>query len=123
MRALYWSVLAAALLLYAVILLWSLPTISATAGGLATFDTRPAGYGFAEARTFLAALTPAGRDLYLSVQHRLDLVFPPLMALALAWSTLRWRRPLGGCHAGCWSPRLPLARPSTSWRTAPSPAC
>ena len=88
MRPLFWTVVGAALLLYGVILFWSLPQISADAGGLAAFDLRPVGYDRDEAKAFLTALSPAGRDFYLSVQHRLDLVFPPLMALALGWATL-----------------------------------
>lgn len=90
-----WAILAlfaATVGLYLVMLLWSLPRISAEAGGLAPFDMRPGGYSFDEARTFLTALSEEGRRFYLDVQHRLDLFYPALLALSLsvglAWA---WR--------------------------------
>lgn len=89
MRSLFWLVLAGALGLYGVMLVWSIPTISTAAGGLPIFDMRPSGYDFEAARAFLQALTPDGRRFYLDVQHRLDSVYPPLLALAIAWATLR----------------------------------
>lgn len=94
MRALFWLILASALGLYAVMLAWSIPTISTAAGGLPIFDMRPTGYDFAAATTFLKALSAEGRRFYLQVQHRLDLVYPPLLALATAWATL-WLAPTG----------------------------
>src|SRR5690606_15213956 len=62
---------------------WTLPTLSAAAGGLAPFDMRPGGYGFAEAAAFLGALSPDGRHFYETVQHRLDIAYPGLLALTL----------------------------------------
>jgi hypothetical protein len=50
---------------------------------------RPGGYGVDEARAFLTALSAEGREFYLRVQHRLDLVYPPLMALATGWALVR----------------------------------
>jgi hypothetical protein len=101
-RLLFWSLVAATLALYALMLAWSIPRISAEAGGLAVFDMRPAGYDLEEARAFLGALTPGGRDFYLQVQHRLDAAYPLLLALACGWAILRlappswgrWRWPL-----------------------------
>lgn len=97
MRTLFWLILAAALGLYAVMLVWSIPMISSAAGGQPIFDMRPAGYDFEAARSFLSALTPEGRRLYLGLQHRLDSVYPPLVALAIGWASVRlappsWRR-------------------------------
>ena len=68
------ALFAATIGLYLVMLLWSLPKIAAEAGGLTPFDMRPGGYSLAEARAFLAALSPEGTAFYLGVQHRLDMV-------------------------------------------------
>jgi hypothetical protein len=57
-----------------------MPTISAEAGGLAPFDMRLTGYTLDDARAFLSALSPAGKDLYLGAQLMLDLFFPALLA-------------------------------------------
>ena len=78
---LLWFVIAAVLAVYLVMVVWSLPKIAAMADGLPAFDMRPLGYTLAEARSFLAALSPEGRAFYTGVQHRLDLVFPGLLAL------------------------------------------
>lgn len=99
MRLLYWIVTALTLGIYATMLVWTLPAISAAADGLAPFDMRPGGYTFDEAKTFLAALSPEGRALYLGPQHWLDLAYPPLLAMFTAWTILlvspkrlgRWR--------------------------------
>lgn len=80
---LFWCVVAAALAVYLVMVLWSLPKIASWANGLAPFDMRPLGYSPGDARAFLAALPVEGREFYLNVQHRLDLVYPGLMALSL----------------------------------------
>jgi hypothetical protein len=80
---LLWGLVALTLAVYGTMLGWSLPTVSAAAGGLAPFDMRPGGYGFAEAQAFLVALTAAGAEFYRNVQQRLDLVYPGLMALTL----------------------------------------
>jgi hypothetical protein len=87
-RPRFWAVVAATLAVYAAMVLWSIPRIEAAAGGLPVFDLRPGGYGFDEARAFLTALSAEGRDFYLRVQHRLDLIYPPLMALATGWALL-----------------------------------
>jgi len=93
----YWLLLVVAMAFYFTMVLWSLPKISAAAGGLLPFDLRPGGYGHDEARAFLAALDPMASRFYLTVQHRLDLIYPPLLALVLGialWALLgrapRW---------------------------------
>ena len=88
-RLTFWAVVAAALAVYAAMVLWSIPRIQAEAGGLPVFDMRPGGYGIEEARAFLTALSDEGRDFYLRVQHRLDLIYPALLALATGWALLR----------------------------------
>ena len=92
---LFWAVVVATLAVYAVMLGWSIPTISDAAGGRAVFDMLPAGYSYAEAQAFLAALSPVGADFYLRVQHRLDLIYPALLAISTGWAMVRlaphWR--------------------------------
>jgi hypothetical protein len=80
---LFWSIAAATVAVYLVMVAWSLPRIAVAAGGLAPFDMRPTGYSAEEGRAFLAALSPEGRSFYLDVQHRLDLLYPGLLALTL----------------------------------------
>jgi len=82
-------IFAAGAAVYAAMLLWTLPGIQAAAGGLAPFDMRPFGYSHAEAVAFLSALDPQGLALYLGPQKWLDLAFPALLGLFLAWSFVR----------------------------------
>lgn len=97
-RLIYWIVFAACLGVYAVMLIWTLPAISAGAGGLAPFDLRLGGYSAEEARAFLAALSDDARALYLGPQQLLDLFYPALLAVVLGgaiwalvpWALLRW---------------------------------
>lgn len=81
---LYWALVALTLAIYFAMVLWSLPVVSAAAGGLVPFDMRPSGYSFAEAFAFLAAITPEGSAFYQGMQHQLDLAYPTLLAAVLA---------------------------------------
>ncbi|MFZ2103211.1 MAG: hypothetical protein WAU86_21870 [Oricola sp.] len=86
---LFWLVVALTLADYFVMIFWSIPRLTADAGGLAVFDMRPGGYSFEEAKAFLAALSAEGAAFYANVQHRLDAAYPALLALTLGWSILR----------------------------------
>jgi len=93
----FWFLFAVTAAIYLVMVGWSLPTVSAGADGAVPFDLRPLGYGFDEARDFLAALAPDATLFYLDVQQRLDLAYPALLALtlflAIAWlAPVRWGR-------------------------------
>ncbi|MCK0172315.1 hypothetical protein MWU53_14725 [Aliiroseovarius sp. S1123] len=79
----FWVVFAAMVLVYCAMVLWSLPIIMSDANGLMPFDLRPSGYTTEEARAFLSALSESGRAHYLGVQHKLDTLYPGLMALSL----------------------------------------
>lgn len=79
----FWTLAAVTLAVYAVMLGWSLPTVSAAAGGLVPFDLRLGGYSLADVQQFLTALSPEGAAFYRDVQHRLDLAYPALSALTL----------------------------------------
>ena len=99
-RIAYWLLFVATFAVYAVMVGWTLPAISAAAGGLVPFDLRPSGYTFDAAKAFLAALSPDGKALYLGTQHRLDAAYPALLAATLyfaiaalappAWRRWRW---------------------------------
>ena len=84
MGKLLWLILGAALTIYLVMVVWSLPFIAAQAGGLVPFDMRPTGYSGDEARAFLGALSAEGKTFYLGTQHMLDRFYPGLMGVALA---------------------------------------
>jgi hypothetical protein len=86
-RLSFWLLFAATLATYGAMLVWTLPAISAAAGGLAPFDMRPTGYSHDEARAFLMALSPEGKALYLDVQHKLDAAYPGLLAATLFFAT------------------------------------
>lgn len=81
----YWGLVLVTLGFYATILLWSLPKVAASAGGLVPFDLRPAGYSVASANEFLAAISEEGRRFYLGPQHQLDAIFPLLMGCSLGF--------------------------------------
>jgi len=98
----------AMLAFYLLIVLWSLPVISADADGLAPFDLRPFGYDLDAARAFLVALGEAGLAQYLGPQAVLDRVFPALLGVTLVlcfWQLFprRWAIGLGALAlAGMW---------------------
>ncbi|MDK3019040.1 hypothetical protein [Pseudodonghicola flavimaris] len=79
----YWTLFAVTLAVYGTMAGWTLPAIARDAGGLAALDMRPGGYSPEEARAFLVALGDRGRAIYLGPQHRLDLIYPALLALLL----------------------------------------
>lgn len=80
----YWVIVAATIANYFVMILWSLPKIRLSAGGLVPFDMRPGGYSFQEAVAFLSAINDSGREFYLNTQHLLDASYPALLAITLS---------------------------------------
>lgn len=96
----FWLLFAATLAVYAIMVGWSLPRISAAANGQVPFDMRPFGYSLDEARGFLVALPDDARQFYRGTQHLIDTLYPPLLAAtlglgiwALSPSSPRWLRP------------------------------
>ena len=83
MRLMFWAIFAAMTGVYLAMVFWSLPAITAGAGGLLPFDLRATGYSFDQARAFLAATSDETRAFYLNVQQGLDMAFPALMAVTL----------------------------------------
>ncbi len=74
---------------YSVMLLYSIPSVSAFAPKIPLFDLSPAGYSFSYANELLTALGEEGRDLYLFTQLPLDFIYPGLFSvtysLLLIW--------------------------------------
>jgi len=88
LKGAWWAVFVIALAVYGWMVLVTLAGIQAEAGGLRPFDMRPMGYSVEEARAFLAALSDAGREIYLGPQRLLDSIYPALLAIVLggaAW--------------------------------------
>lgn len=81
LRCLFWMVFAVTAATYLVMVLWSLPRLAVD--GMFPFDLRPAGYSPEEARAYLSALSADQRAFYAGVQHKLDMLFPALMAASL----------------------------------------
>jgi hypothetical protein len=87
--------LAASGLLWAIMFFGPLAHLSRLAGGVSSFDIRPKGYSYVEARTFLETIGEQGRAYYASPELILDAFYPPLYAvsrgLALWWLTMPGR--------------------------------
>ena len=92
-RWINWALPIAAALSYAVLVGWYGRQVQAAAGGLMPFDLRWSGYGPAEAREFLAALTPEGRGTYLGPVRITDTLFPILFTLTLCLPLRGWSAP------------------------------
>jgi hypothetical protein len=87
--AVFWPVFAVMAAVYGAIMLWSLPQVSALAGGLVPFDLRPTGYTPDEARALVVALGSEGRVFYRDTQLWLDAAYPALMAVVLSLALTR----------------------------------
>ena len=70
----------------------TVPEITRLSGGLRLLDMRLCGYSFAEAQDFVAAIGDDGAALYLRLQFRLDMIFPPLHGSVLFFC-YRWLFP------------------------------
>ena len=82
MKTLNWALPVASLASYALLILYLAPQLSAQSSGL-PFDLRALGYTLAEAKAYLAALTPQGTSLYLGPIRLNDTVFPILFTATL----------------------------------------
>lgn len=74
---------------YAVMLSYSIPAVSAFAPELPLFDLSPSGYSFRYANELLNSLGADGRNLYLFTQLPIDFIYPGLFSitysLMLVW--------------------------------------
>lgn len=66
---------------YLVMLVYSIPYVTAKAPEMRLFDMSPLGYSPEYAKELLGAIGPEGRDAYLKIQLPLDFVYPGLFAL------------------------------------------
>lgn len=83
MRLLNWALALATLVVFALLAFDVVPHLVAAASGGLPFDLRFDGYDLAEARAYMAVLSPAGTALYLGWGRLADTVFPILLTLTL----------------------------------------
>lgn len=85
-----------AIVVYFIMLLYTIPQVSAYAPGIALFDLSPSGYSFEYAIKLLDALGSKGRELYLYRQLPLDFIYPGLFAIScsllLSWLFLKTQK-------------------------------
>ncbi|MGL1919990.1 MAG: hypothetical protein OCD03_03085 [Hyphomicrobiales bacterium] len=77
-----WVGLIVSNVLFAAIMIWSLPHLSQIADGLIMFDARPGGYSLIQAQSVIDGLGEAGKEFYLGMQLWLDLFYPALFAIS-----------------------------------------
>jgi len=82
-----------AMIVYFIMLLYTIPQVAEYASGMKLFDLSPVGYSFEYANELLGALGVDGRGAYLYKQLPLDFIFPGLFALScsllLSWLFLK----------------------------------
>lgn len=83
MKIVNWALPLATLASFALLVGYLAPHLSAESAGGVPFDFRPFGYDLAEARAYLANLTPAGTALYLGPIRLNDTLFPILLTATL----------------------------------------
>ena len=71
-------------LIYASMLMYSLPLVSSYAPELVLFDMSPMGYSYIQAIELLTSLGIDGRNAYLSVQLPLDFIYPGMFSVSYA---------------------------------------
>jgi hypothetical protein len=94
----------AAMAVYLIMVLITLPELSQRSGGLAMFDLMPGGYDSDHANSVLQALGEDGRLYYLTRQIPLDLLYPGLLSAVLAgtWLFLLRRGHIQGKYQRGW---------------------
>lgn len=82
-----------AMILYLVMLFYTIPKVEQYAQGMQLFDLLPAGYSFDYSVTLLRTLGSEGRNVYLSTQLPLDFIYPGLFAIScslmVSWLLLK----------------------------------
>lgn len=69
------------MIVYLIILLYSIPAVIAQAPGMKLFDMSPSGYNPSYAEKLLTAIGPGGREVYMKRQLPLDFIYPGLFAV------------------------------------------
>jgi hypothetical protein len=97
-----------AIIVYFIMLLYTIPQVSAYAPGINLFDLSPTGYSFEYAIKLLDTLGSDGRDLYLYRQLPLDFIYPGLFAvscnLLLSWLFLKTQQTNSKLFYFCYIP-------------------
>lgn len=97
-----------ALLIYSIMLLYTIPRVEQFATGMKLFDLSAAGYSHTYALELLAALGVNGRDVYLYQQLPLDFIYPGLFAISccllLSWLFAKSFKPDSGMFYLCLLP-------------------
>lgn len=82
-----------AMIVYSIMLVYTIPQVMRHASGMNLFDLSPTGYSFEYANELLGLLGSTGRDLYLYTQLPLDFIYPVLFAISccllLSWLLLK----------------------------------
>ena len=82
-----------AMVVYFIMLLYTIPQVAEYAPGMKLFDLSPVGYSFEYANELLSVLGVDGRKAYLYKQLPLDFIYPGLFALScgllLTWLFLK----------------------------------
>lgn len=69
-------------IVYAIMLIDTIPEVMQFSGGMKIFDMMPTGYDYQYADKFFNTLGTAGRDSYLYHQLPLDLIYPALFGIS-----------------------------------------
>lgn len=86
-----------AMIVYALMLSYTIPSIEEYSNSKKLFDLSPGGYSYEYAKELLTALGDKGRGLYLFNQLPLDFLYPGLFAIScsllLSWLFLKIKEP------------------------------
>ena len=97
-----------AIMVYFIMLLYTIPQVSAYAPGINLFDLSPTGYSFEYAIKLLDTLGSDGRELYLYRQLPLDFIYPGLFAVScsmlLCWLFLKTHKMNSKLFYFCYIP-------------------
>ena len=97
-----------AIIVYFIMLLYTIPQVSAYAPGINLFDLSLTGYSFEYAVKLLDTLGSEGRELYLYRQLPLDFIYPGLFAvscsLLLSWLFLKTQQTNSKLFYFCYIP-------------------
>ena len=97
-----------AMIVYFIMLLYTIPQVASYAPGINLFDLSPTGYSFEYAIVLLDTLGSDGRELYLHKQLPLDFIYPGLFAvscsLLLSWLFLKSQNTQSKIFIFCYMP-------------------
>lgn len=97
-----------AMIVYSIMMVYSIPQVMKYASGMNLFDLSPTGYSFEYANELLGSLGRTGRDLYLNTQLPLDFIYPGLFAISccllLSWLLLKTQETSSKMFYFCFIP-------------------